>query len=334
MKRIISKTPVRISFFGGGTDHPVYYRRHPGATLGTTIDKYIYISINELYPFFEHKLRISYSRIELVHAMEEIQHPSVKGCLVHHDIFPPLDIHISSDLPAKTGLGSSSSFTVGFLNALHAMQGRQRTAQQLAEEACYVEQQVIRENVGSQDQFHAAFGGLNIFTFSKEDIQVRPLAISAVKRALFEEHLLLFYTGVTRYGTELLQEQLEKTERCENDEWLQRMFEMVWEAEAIFLSASEREMVPLLGKLMDQSWALKKKLSTKVTTPLIDRFYEKAMECGAYGGKLCGAGSGGFLALLVPHEARSRVQEALHELAAVSVRFETQGSSLIYARGC
>lgn len=330
MQRIISRTPVRISFFGGGTDYPAYYKRYPGATLGTTIDKYTYVSIHPLYPFFEHKLRISYSRIELVQSLEEIQHPSIRGCLKHHAIFPRLDIEISSDLPARTGLGSSSSFTVGFLNALHALQGRRRSAQELAEEARYVEQEVVRENVGSQDQFHAAFGGMNIFTFSEEKVGVRPLLISAEKRALFEQHLMLFYTGIARYATLVVQEQLEKTERFENDLWLHRMYEMVFEAEEIFLRAADQEMVPLLGRLMDQSWGLKKRLSSQISTAEIDHCYETALACGAYGGKLCGAGSGGFLALLVPPEARTRVRSALGELTEVPVTFNSEGSKLIY----
>jgi D-glycero-alpha-D-manno-heptose-7-phosphate kinase len=192
MRRIISRTPVRISFFGGGTDYPAYYLRHPGATLGTTIDKYTYISLNTLSDFFEYKLRISYSKIELVTQLEQIQHPSIRGCFRHKDIFPPLDIHVSSDLPAKTGLGSSSSFTVGFLNALYAMEGKTTPKQRLAEEACYIEQQVIKERVGSQDQFHASFGGLNIIEFAPASIKVRPLIIYQEKKEHLQRHLLIF----------------------------------------------------------------------------------------------------------------------------------------------
>lgn len=332
MKRVISRTPVRISFFGGGTDYPAYYSRFPGATLGTTIDKYTYISLNTLSDFFEYKLRISYSKIELVTALEQIQHPSIKGCLHHKGIFPMLDIHISSDLPAKTGLGSSSSFTVGFLNALYAMEGRKLGKQRLAEEACFVEQKVIGESVGSQDQFHAAFGGMNVFEFSASQVRVRPLVVSQEKKRAFRDSLLIFYTGITRFANDVIQEQIDKTKKCDNDAYLKRMYEMVFEAEELFSEAPVEEMALLLGKLLDQSWRLKKCLSSKVSNPSIDRFYEKALSCGAYGGKLCGAGSGGFLALLAPREAHPRIREAFQELPEVHFGFENEGATIIYMK--
>src|SRR3990167_10521117 len=193
---IISRTPVRISFFGGGTDYPAFYERLPGAILGTTINKYTYVSINTLSEFFEHKIRIGYSKTELVKNLDEILHPSIRECLKHKNISGNLDIHIFSDLPAKTGLGSSSSFTVGFLNALYALQGKIVTKQALAQEACHVEQQLIKENVGSQDQFHSAFGGFNIIEFDKQNIKVRPLIISKEKLKILEDHLMIFYTGL------------------------------------------------------------------------------------------------------------------------------------------
>lgn len=332
MKRIISRTPVRISFFGGGTDYPAYYARHPGAVLGTSIDKYTYVSLNTLSDFFEYKLRVSYSKIELVTTLDEIQHPSVKGCLHHAGIFPPIDIHISSDLPAKTGLGSSSSFTVGFLNALAAMEGKKVPKQQLAERACYIEQQVIGERVGSQDQFHAAFGGMNIIEFDASHIRVRPVVISREKKELFHKHLLIFYTGITRFANDIVKEQIDKTKNLNNDIYLRRMYEMVFEAEKIISDASQSEMMPLLGKLLDEGWNLKKQLSSKISNPLIDELYEKALLCGAYGGKLCGAGSGGFLALFVPPEKQSQVRTALKELLEVDFGFENEGATIIYMK--
>ena len=332
MRRIISRTPVRISFFGGGTDYPAYYSRHPGAILGTTIDKYTYVSLNTLSDFFEYKLRISYSKIELVKAIEEIQHPSIRGCLAHQRIFPPIDIHISSDLPAKTGLGSSSSFTVGFLNALYAMQGKKASKQFLAEEACHIEQKVIGENVGSQDQFHAAFGGMNVMEFDASHVKVRPVIISQDKKRMFQEHLHVFYTGITRFANDVVKEQIEKTKSFDNDSYLRRMYDMVFEAEDIFSNATDQEMMPLLGKLLDESWNLKKRLSSKISSPLIDQLYQAAMSCGAYGGKLCGAGSGGFLALLVPPKARGFVRNALKELLEVQFGFENEGTTIIYMK--
>lgn len=332
MKRIISRTPVRISFFGGGTDYPAYYSRHPGAILGTTIDKYTYISLNTLSDFFEYKLRISYSRIELVKALEEIQHPSVRGCLHHKGLFLPLDIHISADLPAKTGLGSSSSFTVGFLNALSAMQGKKQAKQTLAQEACFVEQQIIGENVGSQDQFHAAFGGMNIMEFDASQIRVRPLIISKEKKQIFQENLLIFYTGITRFANDIVKEQIIKTQNLENDIYLQRIYEMVFEAEKIISDSSESEMMPLIGKLMDEGWNMKRKLSSRISNPLIDELYQVALDSGAYGGKLCGAGSGGFLAIVVKPENQDRVRVSLKDLLEVKFHFENEGSSIIYMK--
>lgn len=332
MKRIISRTPVRISFFGGGTDYPAYFSRHPGATLGTTIDKYTYISVNTLSDFFEYKFRISYSKIELVTALEQIQHPSVRGCLQHRGIFPLLDVHISSDLPAKTGLGSSSSFTVGFLNALSAMEGKKIPKQRLAEEACYVEQKIIGERVGSQDQFHTAFGGMNIFEFNQSHIKVRPLIISREKKASLQDHLLVFYTGITRFANDIVKEQIDKTKNLDNDSYLRRMYDMVFEAEDIISSASFNEFMPLLGKLLDEGWNLKKQLSSKISNPFIDELYASALSHGAYGGKLCGAGSGGFLALFAPPSTHSALRHALKDLLEVKFGFENEGSTIIYMK--
>lgn len=332
MQRIISRTPVRISFFGGGTDYPAYYHRHRGATLGTTINKYTYVSLNTLSQFFDYRLRISYSKIELVKTLEEIIHPSVRACLSHKQIFPNLDIHISSDLPAKTGLGSSSSFTIGFLNALYALEGKKVSKQRLAEEACFIEQSVIRENVGSQDQFHAAFGGLNIFEFSQNGVSVRPVVISGEKKALWQDHLLVFYTGLTRFASDIVKEQVEKTKGLDNDLYLARMVKMVYEAEEILSNAPKEEMMPLLGKLLHESWELKKQLSTQVSNPTIDALYSQALSAGAYGGKLCGAGSGGFLALFAPPQSHPHIRRALSNLLEVDFRFETEGTSIIYMK--
>lgn len=332
MKRIISRTPVRISFFGGGTDYPAYYARRPGAILGTTIDQYTYISVNSLSDFFEHKLRISYSKIELIKTIEEIQHPSVLGCLRHKNVFPSIDIHISADLPAKTGLGSSSSFTVGFLNALYALEGKKVSKLTLAKEACHVEQNVIGESVGSQDQYHAAFGGMNIMEFSGSEIKVRPLVISATKKAHFQNHLMVFYTGITRFANDIVKEQIEKTKNLDNDLYLHRMYEMVFEAEEIVSDAPENEMMALLGKLLNEGWDLKKRLSTKITNSYIDQLYQRAIEMGAYGGKLCGAGSGGFLAFFVPPERQEKIRSVFKDHQEVKLTFENEGSTIIYMK--
>lgn len=331
-KMIISRTPVRISFFGGGTDYPAYYSRHKGAVLGCTIDKYTYISVNILSDFFEHKIRVGYSKVELVRKAEEIEHPSVRECLKFSKVENNLDIHIFSDLPAKTGLGSSSSFTVGFLNALYALKGLKVSKQKLAEEACFIEQNLIKENVGSQDQFHSAFGGLNVMEFSQNHIRVRPLIISSEKLALLESSLMIFYTGLTRFASDIVKEQIEKTKSMSNDNYLKSMYEMVLEAEDIFSNAHQGQMVEQIGILLDKSWNLKKKLSSRITNELIDRAYEDAKVSGAFGGKLCGAGSGGFLALLAPLEKQAAIRKKLSNFLEVKFSFEHDGSSIIYMK--
>jgi len=327
---IISRTPVRISFFGGGTDYKEYFERKNGAVLGTTIDKYTYISVNRLSDFFEYKIRVGYSRAELVNDVNQILHPSVRETLKFMKSNGNLDIHIFADLPAKTGLGSSSSFTVGFLNALYALEGKIISKQQLAEEAIYIEQQRIKENVGCQDQVHAAFGGLNVIEFGKSGLSVRPVVISNEKYEFLDKSLMVFYTGITRYATEILAEQIENTKTCSKDDYLQRMHRMVYEAEEIISSNECREMVEKLGRLLDESWKLKKCLSRMISNDVIDDLYGKAIAAGAYGGKLAGAGGGGFLFLLAPMERQQAIREALHGLMQVDFGFESEGSKIIY----
>ncbi len=329
---IISRTPVRISLFGGGTDYPGYYLRKGGAVLGTTIDKYTHVSISTPGNYFDHKIRIGYSKTELVKEIDQIEHPSIRECLKFKPVDSNLDIHIFSDLPAKTGLGSSSSFTVGFLNALYALMGQKIPKQRLAEEACFIEQERICENVGSQDQFHAAFGGFNIIEFHDNVMQIRPVVTTRSKIDALEQHLLLFYTGLTRHASEILKEQIERTQTCANDRYLEKMCEMVFEAEKILSCKPEDEMMIALGKLLHEGWDLKKKLSSKITNPLIDQAYEAAMGAGALGGKLCGAGSGGFLALLVPPEHQEAVKVVLQTFLVVPFRFEKSGSTIIYMK--
>jgi len=329
---IISRTPVRISFFGGGSDYPGYFLRHPGAVFGTTVDKYTHVSISTPGNYFDHKIRIGYSKTELVKTFDEIEHPSIRECLKFKKCPKNLDIHIFSDLPARTGLGSSSSFTVGFLNALYALEGQKISKQRLAEESCFIEQELIRENVGSQDQFHAAFGGLNVIEFNKNNVQIRPVVATQAKIEAFENHLMLFYTGQTRHASEILHEQMVRTQDLSNDEYLQQMVAMVFQVEEIISHEPEQKMIQKIGQLLHESWTLKKRLSSKISNPVIDQAYQKAIEAGALGGKLCGAGSGGFLALLAPPDRHLAIIAALHPLMAVPVRFENGGSTIIYMK--
>lgn len=327
---IISRTPVRISLFGGGTDYPAFYERYSGLVLGTTINKFTYISVNILSNFFDHKIRIGYSKTELVKKPEEIIHPSIRECLLFKNITKNLDIHIFSDLPAKTGLGSSSSFTVGFLNALYAINGVKASKKQLATEACHIEQNLIKENIGSQDQFHAAYGGFNIIEFTPNDINVRPVNISLEKLQLLEKSLMIFYTGLTRFASDIVKEQIDKTKSKSNDTYLLKMKDMVTTAEDIILATSKDHMIKDLGQLLDESWQLKKQLSSKISNSKIDEAYSLAKQAGAYGGKLCGAGSGGFLAILAPINKQAKIRQKLKNLLEVDFKFENQGSTIIY----
>ncbi|MDR3623862.1 MAG: hypothetical protein P4L16_01840 [Chlamydiales bacterium] len=329
---IISRTPVRISFFGGGTDYPGFYLRNKGAVLGTSIDKYTHVSISTQSGFFDHKIRIAYSKTELVNSVDHIEHPSIRECLKFKGIDQNLDIHIFSDLPARTGLGSSSSFTVGFLNSLYAFCGQKVSKQRLAEEACHIEQSMIKENVGSQDQFHSSLGGFNVIEFSNSGIQSRPVIVSQEKLQDLNNHLMMFYTGLTRHASDVVKEQIEKTHNKSNDEHLLKMVDMVYKAEEIIANSSRENMIPELSFLLHESWEMKKQLSSKVSSSFIDQAYSAARNAGAYAGKLCGAGSGGFLALFVPPERQHKVKEALKDLLEVKVRFENTGASIIYMK--
>lgn len=329
---IVSRTPVRLSFFGGGTDYKEYYRRKGGAVLGTTIDKYVYVSISRISPFFEYRIRVGYSKAELVNSVDDIIHPSVRECLRFKKIDGNLDIHIFADLPAKTGLGSSSAFTVGFLNALYALDGKVVSKQQLAEEAIYIEQEMIKENVGSQDQVHAAFGGINVVRFSSSSIQVNPLVVDDEKRVLLENSLMVFFTGLTRHAHEVVKEQIEKTVSTSNDEYLDVMHQMVDEAVKVCSDAKPDELLQELGKMMNEGWRLKKSLSSKITNSLIDDAYLRALSAGAYGGKLSGAGGGGFLTLLVHPDQQEKVRMALSDLLEVKLKLDDMGSSIIYIK--
>lgn len=327
---IISKTPLRLSLFGGGTDYPVYFNGAKGAVLGTTINKYIYVSVSRLSEFFDHRIRVGYSRAELVKHVDEIIHPSVRETLKFLKIDGNLDIHIFADLPAQTGLGSSSAFTVGLLNALHALEKKEVTRHQRALDAIHIEQNLIREHVGSQDQMHAAHGGLNIFEFSKDRVMVRPVSITEEKAAFLEKSLLIFYTGLTRFASEVLVEQIEKTKSGNSDAHLNTMYQMVFYAEKIIACESPKTMVRKLGALLDEAWRLKKSLSTKISNDHIDQMYACAMKAGAYGGKLAGAGSGGFLFFLVPQEKQAAVRKALGGYLEVDFSFDKEGSRIIH----
>ena len=322
---IISRTPFRVSFFGGGTDYNGWFNDHNGAVLATTIDKYCYITCRYLPPFFEYNSRIIYSKTELIRNIDEIDHPSVREVLRYLKINEGVEIHHDGDLPARTGLGSSSSFTVGLLNGLYALKGQMVTKERLAREAIHVEQDMIKENVGCQDQTLAAYGGFNLIEFGGTNhLRVQPLTVPAGKLSLLQDHLMLFFTGFSRTASSIAKAQIENIPK-KNAE-LARMHEMVYEAVDV-LNGND---LLKFGKLLDESWKLKRTLSDKISSQHIDDLYTSAIAAGALGGKLLGAGGGGFVLFFVEPPKKEKVRQALKGLLEVPFKFENLGSQIIF----
>lgn len=324
---IISRTPFRISFFGGGTDYPIWYKENKGEVLATSINRYCYITLRCLPPFFDHKHHIVYSKMELVKDISEIQHPAVRETLAFSKIDRGVEIHHDGDLPARAGLGTSSSFTVGLLNAVYALKGKMVTKRQLAKDAIHIEQDRIKENVGSQDQITAAFGGFNKIEFyGDQEFQIRPVTLNPEKYKLFQDHIMLFFTGFSRTASDIAGEQIKKTPERKKE--LKRMAEMVDEAIGI-INDSDTNLIDF-GKILHENWMIKRKLTSKITTEYIDKIYEKAIKAGAMGGKLLGAGGGGFILFFVEPKNQPKVREKLKNLLYVPIRFENLGSQIIY----
>ncbi|MFH1940938.1 MAG: kinase [bacterium] len=325
---IITRTPFRISFFGGGSDYPVFYKEHGGAVLSTTINKYCYITCRILPPFFDHRFRIRYSNKEETQTIDEIVHPSVRACLKYMGIDKGLEIVHTGDIPAMSGIGSSSSFTVGLLNALYALKGEVVTKRRLAFDAIHVEQDLIGEPVGSQDQTAAAFGGFNRIDFGgkKDGIFVQTIPVKSEKLEYLNSCLLFYFTGFPRYASEVANEQIAQTPKKIRE--LSLMKEMV--DEAITILNQPIEKFHEFGKLLHESWMVKKKLTTLISNGNIDDIYQAAINAGAIGGKLCGAGGGGFMLLFVPPENQNGVKDTLKDLLLVPFRFENLGSHLIF----
>lgn len=321
---IISRTPFRISFFGGGTDYPAWFKDHKGAVLATTINKYCYISCRYLPPFFEHKSRIIYSIIETVGKADQIKHPAVREVLKFLKVREGVEIHHDGDLPARTGLGSSSAFTVGLLNALYAMKGTMPTKERLAKEAIYVEQEMCHENVGCQDQTLAAYGGFNFIEFGGNNhLQVRSITIPVNTLQGLQKNLLLYFTGFSRNASEIAKHQIDNIPQKQFE--LTTMYDLAFQA----LDILKKGKLEKFGKLMYESWKIKRELSAKISTSHIDDIYDTAMRAGAIGGKLLGAGGGGFVLFFVPPAKQKAVKEKLKKLLLVPFEFEALGSQII-----
>jgi D-glycero-alpha-D-manno-heptose-7-phosphate kinase len=312
-----------MSLFGGGTDYPSWYREHGGAVLTTTIDRYCHICLRRMPPFLGSKYRVFWSKMENVNEVSEIEHPGVRGCLQYFGIEDGLEINHAGDLPARSGLGSSSAFTVGMLHALHLLLGEDAGPALLADQAVYVEQDVLAETVGIQDQIECAWGGINHITINTDrDYAINPVLLDRERIQALEAHLVLVFTGLQRHASEIARAQVENAGR--KTEQLHRIAELVPQAVETLSAGTPLE----LGALLHETWMLKRELSDKVSTPEIDDLYTTARWHGAVGGKVLGAGGGGFVLLCVPPERREKMLEALG-LYAVPVRFEHGGSQVV-----
>ncbi len=326
---VITRTPFRVSFFGGGTDYPDWYREHGGAVLATTIDKYCYISCRYLPPFFPTKHRVVWSHIELTQTIGEILHPAVRAGLrmMQFDDSEGLEIHHQADLPARTGIGSSSAFAVGLIAALTALRGQRTDKTELFRKAIELEQDWLQDHVGSQDQVSAAVGGFNLIRFRQNsDIEIEPLGVSASRRTALNRRLMMFYTGTSRLGSQVASEIVASIN--EHKAVLERMHEMVGEAAAILRGGDDLDA---FGRLLHESWQLKKRLSARVSNDTIDAIYDAARTHGALGGKLLGAGSSGFMVFYVPLERQAELRRVLRHLLEVPFRFADEGCTLLHA---
>lgn len=322
---IITRTPYRVSFMGGGSDYRRYYERFGGQVLTSTIDKYCYISLRHMPPFLGTKYRVFWSESEAVDRIEDIRHAGVRGCLQYLGIEDGIEVNHAGDLPARSGLGSSSAFTVGMLYALHVLRGESCSRFDLANEAIAVEQDVLKETVGIQDQIECAWGGLNLIGFGRDGrYSVEPLAISNGERNEIENHLVLVFTNLQRYASEIAAAQVDNVDRKQEE--LHQIVSLVSKAADALVAGD----MAGFGGLLHEAWLLKRGLSDKVTNETIDMLYDAARSAGAYGGKILGAGGGGFMLLCIPPERRQKVLDTLG-LLSVPFRFEHRGSQVVLA---
>lgn len=322
---IITRTPYRVSFFGGKTDLPAWYRKHGGMVLSTTINKYCYISCRNLPPFFKHKIRLVYSKSEEVKNAREIKHPSIRECIKHLNIKEGLEIHHDGDIPAWSGMGTSSAFTVGLLKALHGIKGENISQHQLAKEAIHIEQNKIKEAVGSQDQIAAAFGGLNAIKFYPDDqFTVDPIILNQNRSKEFTSHLSLYFTDMSRKAFRIERDSIKNIPKKEDV--LTEMTKMVPVAVDLVSNGKFEDF----GKLLHESWQLKRSISDKISNSRIDEIYEAGKKAGALGGKILGAGGGGFILFVSRPENKVAIKKKLSKLVEVPFELENTGSQIIF----
>ncbi len=321
---IITKTPFRMSFFGGGTDMPAFFNEHGGAVISTTFDKYCYVNVRHMPPFHPFFSELVHNRFERVNNIDDIEHPLIRECMRLHDIHE-IRLTYEGDLPARTGLGTSSSFAVGMLNAFCALKGKRMSKRQLAQEAIHVERDVLKEHGGWQDQVAAAYGGLNRIDFVNGDFHVSPIVFAPDRKRELDGNLMLFYTGIQRFSSEIQANTFAKpTDKIQQ---LKEMLQLVDEAERVLCDNN----IPLseFGKLLDITWKLKRGTGAKVSNGSVDDLYEKAIKAGALGGKLLGAGGGGFLLFYCEKEKQDTLKKALDQLMIVPFEFENEGTHLV-----
>ena len=323
---IITKTPFRMSFFGGGTDLEEYFKEYGGAVISTTIDKFCYVNVRHLPRFFDYSTEIAYSKTERVKDVNEIEHPLIRNAMKMLDMHE-IRLTYEADLPARSGLGTSSSFAVGTLLAFYALKGKYADKKKLADESIYLERVLCDEEGGWQDQIAAAYGGFNKITFNRDGYEVKPIIISPERKEQLNNNLMMFFTGFTRFSSEV-QRVNNETPIEEKKAKLQQMYKMVDKAEKILCNKTKD--LDDFGRLLDESWRLKRQTGKGVTTNAIDELYEKGIKAGALGGKLLGAGGGGFLLFYVKKEKQDSVRKALNDLMEVPFNFEDDGASVIY----
>ena len=321
---IITQTPFRMSFFGGGTDFPGFYREHGGAVLSTTFDKYCYVNVRHLPRFFDYTTELSYAKTERVTDVESIEHPAIREAMKMLDMHE-IRLTYEADLPARSGLGTSSSFAVGMLNAFYALKGKYADKRKLADDAIYLERVLCKESGGIQDQIAASFGGFNKISFNADGYTVSPVIISPERKLRLNDNLMLFFTGFSRFSSDI-QVEAEKSLKSKEAQLLE-MLQLVDEAEQVLSSKTD---LTEFGKLLDYTWKLKRGITSKVSTDSIDAIYDKAIKAGATGGKLLGAGGGGFLLFYVEADKQKNVHEALEDLLYVPFEFETAGTQVIH----
>lgn len=321
---VITRTPFRMSFFGGGTDFPGFYEKYGGSVISTTFDKYCYVTVSHLPRFFDWRNQITYSKIEQTSCTDEIKHPAVREAMKYLDMHE-LRLAYDADLPARSGLGTSSSFAVGMINAFYALKGKYVDKQQLAKDAIYLERVLCKESGGIQDQIAASFGGLNRIDFSADGFIVNPIIISKERKQQLCDNLMLFFTGLSRFSSDIAVEQ-EKATKDKTSQLLE-MLSLVDDAEHILESDCN---IDEFGKLLDYTWKLKRGISSSISNNSIDCLYAKAIEAGALGGKLLGAGGGGFLLFYVQKDKQKNVRNALKDLLYVPFEFENSGTRILY----